>query len=166
MAGVNQHLAEQLLANPSPQIRAEYAFGLGRAPAPSAMGLLGRAYEFETEAVVRRAIIAAASLRNEHPRQRLIDLASRLDPDTQVRQLARLARSGHRLSSAARAGQTFWLVLGNNAPRKPPALDRQPVVVQSTRGQTLVAFADPDGFIGLTGMDAGAVSYVLAEPAR
>src|SRR5690606_5043705 len=160
LTSTGEQYVEELSRSATPLLRAEFALGLGQSPAPAALGLLSEAYEFETDVVVRRAIICAASQRPEKTRRRLIELAARLDPDPEVRQLARLAAAGQILVSPATGNQTFWLELQHGSrPTKRSA--PTPVVVQGSRGHTLVAFADPDGFVGLTGMDSPVVSYVL-----
>jgi catechol 2,3-dioxygenase-like lactoylglutathione lyase family enzyme len=164
LAGPTQALVSQLSEHPSPQFRAEFALGLGDATAPAAMGLLFRGYEFETDAVVRRSIVAAVSARSESNRERLMDLARRLDPDQAVRQLAQLARAGHNLVASPSGNQSFWLNLDWRG-KRPSTIKRTPVLLQGSRGHTLVAFADPDGFVGVVGLDAGPLSYFLAEPA-
>ena len=148
----------------SKELRAEFALGLAEATAPVALGLLSEAYAFETEPIVRRAIIAAASRRKEPTRLRLLKLARMLDPDQQVRQLAWLGMAGHALSTRPPGRQTLWLSMDRQGADVGGEL-RPPIVVQTGMGHTLVAFPDPDGFVGLVGMDSGELSYVLAERA-
>lgn len=171
LAGPDEQFIDELSLSQSPQIRAEFALGLADAPAPAATGLLWRAYEFETNALVRRAIVAATSQRPEHSRERIIQLALALDPDQQVRQLAALAASGHPLARVPTGTQTFWLTLDHTSPKQ--ALDTLrdtsaniPVVVQGPRGHTRVGLADPDGFVGFVGMDPGPLRYLLADAAN
>lgn len=168
LAGPSEQFIDELRLSQSPQIRAEFALGLAEAPAPAATGLLWRAYEFETNPLVRRAIIAAASQRPEHSRARVIQLARALDPDEQVRQLAALAANGHPLARVPTGTQTFWLTLDHTDPKRfGPALRDEsayiPVVVQGPRGHTRVGLADPDGFVGFVGMDQGPLRYLLAD---
>jgi hypothetical protein len=167
----NRHdqFVDELSHSPSPEIRAEFALGLAEASAPAATGLLVESYAFETDPLVRRAIVAAASQRPEAARHRILELARALDPDEQVRQLALLATRGHPLAGAPLGYQTFWLMLAhssNSTSGTPqgPAMGDTPVVVQGPRGHTLVAFPDPDGFVGLIGLDSGPFRYVLADP--
>ncbi|HEU5075898.1 MAG TPA: HEAT repeat domain-containing protein [Polyangiaceae bacterium] len=173
----NDQFVDELSHSPSPEIRAEFALGLAEAPAPAATGLLREMYEFETDARVRRAVVAAVSQRPEASRHRILALARALDPDEQVRQLALLATRGHPLASAPLGHQTFWLALtastalGTSTPngsgtRRAPVLANTPVVVQGPRGHTLVALPDPDGFVGLIGLDSGPLRYVLADPSE
>ena len=165
----SDQFVDELSHSPSPEIRAEFALGLGEAPAPAATGLLFEMYEFETDPRVRRAVVAAASQRPEASRQRLLELARALDPDEQARQLALLATRGHPLASAPVGYQTFWLTLATSASSGAPSETgpspaNTPVVVQGPRGHTLVALPDPDGFVGLIGLDSGPLRYVLADP--
>jgi hypothetical protein len=165
----NDLFVDELSHSPSPEIRAEFALGLAEASAPAATGLLIESYAFETDPLVRRAIVAAASQRPEAARNRILELARALDPDEQVRQLALLASRGHPLASAPLGYQTFWLSLahssnGSSGTPPPPSLGNTPVVVQGARGHTLVALPDPDGFVGLIGLDSGPFRYVLADP--
>ncbi len=163
-ASMDDYYAEDLLHSASPQLRAEFMLGLGRAKAPLAMGLLTRAYEFETNRLVRRAIVCATSERTEATRRRILDWAGGLDPDTEVRELALLAASGQHLLGMPPGNQTFWLKLETTT-RAHRSEFEQPVVVQGQRGHTLVALADPDGFVGIIGLDTARVSYLLAEAA-
>lgn len=165
----SDQFVDELSHSPSPEIRAEFALGLGDAPAPAATGLLLEMYEFETDALVRRAIVAASSQRPETSRHRILELARALDPDEQVRQLALLATRGHPLASAPLGYQTFWLALAKSGPdgagtQPAPSPAATPVVVQGPRGHTLVALPDSDGFVGLIGLDSGPLRYVLADP--
>src|SRR5690606_34020365 len=102
----SDQFVDELSHSPSSEIRAEFALGLAEAPAPAATGLLLDMYEFETDPLVRRAIVAAASQRPETTRRRILELARALDPDEQVRQLALLGTRGHRLASAPLGFQT------------------------------------------------------------
>lgn len=162
LVSADDPFARELAWSHSRELRAEFALGLGEAAAPTALGLLSQAYAFETDPIVRRAIIGAASRRKEPTRLRLLQLARKLDPDQQVRQLAWLAMTGHELASRPPGRQTLWLDIDGIAAL---GAQRPPVVVQTAMGHTLVAFPDPDGFVGLGGMDAGELSYVLAERA-
>jgi len=167
LQGRGDQFADELSRHPSAEMRAEFALGLGEAPAPAATGLLFEIYEFETDPRVRRAIVAAASQRPEASRQRILELARALDPDEQVRQLALLATRGHALAQAPIGYQTFWLTLSTSSPsgsEPPRSLAKMPVVVQGPRGHTLVALPDSDGFVGLIGLDSGPLRYVLADP--
>ncbi|HEY6724104.1 MAG TPA: HEAT repeat domain-containing protein [Polyangiaceae bacterium] len=166
----SDQFVDELSHSPSPEIRAEFALGLGDAPAPAATGLLLEMYEFETDALVRRAIVAASSQRPEASRSRVLELARALDPDAQVRQLARLGTRGHPLAAAPLGYQTFWLSLEQSSTaasaQRAQSPANTPVVVQGPRGHTLVALPDSDGFVGLIGLDSGPLRYVLADPSE
>src|SRR5207237_10317111 len=85
---------KRLLEGSDPVVRAHLALGLGRDPEPSAVSLLTNAYRFEEDPQVRRAIIRALSLRTEVQRAAVLTLARDLDPDDDVRALARSALDG------------------------------------------------------------------------
>jgi hypothetical protein len=155
----DEALVQSLLESTSREVRAETALGLGTARAPKAASLLEAAYEFEVDAVVRRAIVAAITQRPESRKGRVLKLATRLDPDSLVRQMAAFGLSGHALGAVARGAGSFWFnLLGDGA------APQHALVLQGLRGHTKVAFPDPEGFVGLLGLDGGGVSYALAEP--
>jgi hypothetical protein len=158
----DEPLVRALLESSSREVRAEAALGLGSARAPGASSLLEGAYEFETDALVRRAIVAALSMRPEGKKARLLRLAQRLDPDPIVRHMAAPGLLGHAFGGDANGTGSFWLNLETENGQAKPT---HAVVLQGLRGHTKIAFPDPDGFVGLLGLDGGGVSYSLAEPA-
>ncbi len=96
---------KRLLQGSDPVVRAHTAIGLGKDPEPSSVSMLTSAYRFEEDASVRRAIIRGLSLRTEAQRIATLTLARDLDPDDEVRALARSALEGRALD------------LGTNAPK-------------------------------------------------
>jgi len=157
----DEALVQGLLESTSREVRAETALGLGTARAPEAASLLEAAYEFEVDAVVRRAIVAAITQRLESRKARVLRLAERLDPDPLVRRMAAFGLAGHALGTVARGTGSFWLNLKRFGENASP---EHALVLQGLRGHTRIAFPEPDGFVGLLGLDGGGVSYALAEP--
>lgn len=103
-----------LFESPQPLIRIHTARGLGESTWPQRSGVLANAYEFETEDSVRRAIVRAiahvASTDASAASRRVLETASRLDPDAETRLLARRALLGK--SAFASIGSTadvLWL---------------------------------------------------------
>jgi HEAT repeat protein len=90
---------DALLASHDPLLRAHAAMGLGEASASDATGRLARAYAWEPEAEVRRAIVLALCRRDRGhdsvpSRLETLQWAARLDPDRIVRRLASRALGG------------------------------------------------------------------------
>lgn len=159
-----------LLEGSDPVVRAHTALGLGRDPEPSAVSLLTAAYRFEDDAGVRRAIIRALSRRAEVQRTATLTLARDLDPDDEVRALARSAIEGRDLDPAARGGGGLeaarpiaWIVIASNDGRTAEAARS----ARLTRGDGLAipVVSDPDGVLLIPGLPPGATSIDLMTDA-
>ena len=89
---------DALLASRDPLLRAHAARGLGASLAKDAIGRLAHAFAYEPDAAVRRAVVLAVAGRSEDgsslDRQETLRLASRLDPDRAVREMAARALAG------------------------------------------------------------------------
>ena len=83
-----------LLASDDALLRSHVALGLGHSSESSALGVLSRAYRFETDAGVRLAIVRALAVRHEPARERTLRLARDLDGSRSVREAAALALAG------------------------------------------------------------------------
>jgi len=147
------------LGSPDPLVRAQTALGLAESRDPSALGVLENAYRFEFDGNVRRAIVQAIARRPERVRRRALELARWLDPDPQVREIARLAASGVTPTSWTGGHAALWLATqgGSKMAR---------AVVRLPGGLAVPVLADPEGVIALSRLPEGPVSISLALPAE
>lgn len=154
---------EPLAASPDALVRSSVALGLGDSREPSAVGLLARAYRFETDPRVRHAIVVALSRRGERTRERTLSLAADLDPDRRVREAARLAGAGQRLARLDAGRGTLWLALSANTRG---AVAEHAVELGTAPGPVLPLAADPDGAVVAGNLPAGPVQVRLAPTPR
>ena len=155
-----------LLASTDTLLRSHAALGLGKSQEGSALGVLERAYRFETDESVRLAIVHALSARHEPARMRALTLARTLDGSSAVREAAALGLTGAQPASDAPGPQTAWLELtlsGAPEPGSPPALG---ALVITASGLALPAFADPDGVLLVPALPTGPFELRLAAPGR
>lgn len=130
------------LESTSAPTRAAAARGLGAAGPSAAVALLEKVLLWDPEPSVRGAAAWALSRRPESARRRVLELAAELDPSPLVRALAG-ANAG--VTESKEAGPALlWLHA------------EQPVQLFSARGEALLLFPDPDGFVGVQG--------AMAEP--
>lgn len=158
---------ERLLDGTDPVIRAHTALGLATDEEPDAISLLTRAYRFEEDASVRRAIIRALSARSEKQRIDTLELARDLDPDDSVRALARAALAGRSLLPpvAVPSGTVLWVSLVANAPSAISAIAGRAARLVRPDGLAVPVVADPDGALIVPGMPEGRAGLTLApEP--
>jgi HEAT repeat protein len=106
---VDQHLASK-----DGVLRVHAARGLAVSPLPDASGRLAGAYAYETDVMVRRAIISALAARTQDAsapaRKETLETASQLDPDGPTRQAARRGLLGSSSPFAPPiAAETAWL---------------------------------------------------------
>ncbi|MEP7120420.1 MAG: HEAT repeat domain-containing protein [Byssovorax sp.] len=163
-----------LLEGSDPVVRAHTALGLGRDPEASAVSLLTSAYRFEDDASVRRAIVRALSRRSEVQRTATLITARDLDPDDEVRALARSAIDGRDLDPAAQAGSSIeaarriaWIVVTPND-GQPLSAARSARLTRSD-GLAIPVVTDPDGVLLIPGLPPGVGSLQLTPegpPAR
>jgi hypothetical protein len=153
---------ELLLKSGDALVRAHVALGLGSSHETSAVGLLANAYRFESVADARYAVIVALSQRKESARIRTLTLAARLDGDARVRQAARTALTGARLSALPMGSGTFWLTLVESDGK---GSEGRAATVGVSGGAALPVVADPDGAVTLAGLPKGPVSLRLAPAA-
>ena len=150
-----------LLSSDDALLRAHTALGLGLSADGSALGLLERAYHFETDARVRLAIVNALGLRHEPARARVLHLARTLDASAKVREASALALAGARPSLAETGPQTAWLdfdVLDHGTTAA--------TLLITESGLAVPFFADPDGILLVPGLATGAFELRLAAPTR
>jgi hypothetical protein len=155
-----------LLEGSDPVVRAHIALGLGRDPEPSAVSLLTAAYRFEDDAAVRRAIIRALSRRAEVQRAATLTLARDLDPDDEVRALARSAIEGRNLDPAAQSSNGIeaarsiaWIVVTSND-GKDSASTRSARLTRSD-GLAIPVVTDADGALLIPGLPPGVASLKI-----
>lgn len=159
---------KRLLEGSDPVVRAHTALGLGRDPEPSAASMLARAYRFEDDASVRRAIIRALSRRTEVQRASTLTLARYLDPDDEVRSLARSALDGRTLDPGAKQlgveprRSVAWIAIVSNEGRA-ATRDQGARSARLVRadGLAVPVVSDPDGVLLVPGLPQGAASLLL-----
>jgi hypothetical protein len=148
-----------LLDGGDPWIRSHVALGMARSENPSALGLLAKRYLTEREAFVRYAIVVSLSQRREPTRTRTLRLAADLDPDTRVRQTARRALEGGRLTALPPGDATLWLELVESNSQRGRS---HAALLATSTGLVLPVVADPDGLLSVAGLPDGPVSVRLA----
>ena len=157
-----------LLEGSDPVVRAHTALGLGRDPVPSAVSLLTAAYRFEDDASVRRAIIRALSRRTEVQRAATLALARDLDPDDEVRALARAAIAGRNLDPIAQAGSGIeavrsiaWIVVAPNDGQ--PGTSPRSARLTRSDGLAIPVVTDADGVLLIPGLPPGVASLKITR---
>jgi hypothetical protein len=155
----------QLLGSRDAVLRAHAARGLAIASLPDATGRLADLYAYETDAEVRRAIIAALAARTQDAiapaRKETLELAAELDPDGPVRQAAARALAGATrpfIEPAVR--EVAWLRLTLDG-GEPPGDAFVGSIVRSDGIAVPVAF-DEEGFALVPGLPPGETRLVLA----
>lgn len=154
---------KRLLEGSDPVVRAHVAMGLAHDSEADSVSLLVRAYRFEDDAQVRRAIVRALSQKSEVQRKKTLLLARDLDPDPQVRALARSALLGRSLLAPAvpKDRTAVWItLLPNHAEASNKAFGRTARLIRSD-GTALPVVADPDGVLLLPGQSPGEVNLDL-----
>ena len=156
-----------LLASDDALLRSHVALGLGRSEESSALGVLERAYRFETNDEVRLAIVQGLSARGEPARKRILGLARALDGSRAVREAAALALAGAEPAARPRGPASAWLDFSllrsdNDTDRVLTAA----ALVIGPGGLAIPAYADPDGILLLPGLPTGKLTLRLAAPAR
>jgi len=157
-----------LLSNDDALLRSHVALGLGRSSESSALGVLTRAYRFETDPSVRLAIVRALATRAEPARERSLRLARDLDGSPAVRQAAALGLASATPAPELPGPESLWLELGSletGGAASSSASVRGALVVTAS-GVALPAFADPDGVLLLLALPSGPFELRLATAAR
>lgn len=159
---------EQLLAGTDPVIRAHVVFGLALSPELDATALLINAYRHEATSLVRRAIVRALSQRKGQLRHATLELAGRLDPDAEARNLARSALAGrqHPVRLPPDGARGVWVHFEHNDAPARGSLARAAYVLRSD-GLALPVVSDPDGGLLVSGLGtAGEIAVRLAPPVQ
>ncbi len=157
-----------LLESDDPLWRSQAALGLGDSRESSALGVLERAYRFETDDTVRLAIVLALAARQEPARLRVLASARKLDGASAVRQAAALALTGAKPARAATGRASAWLELrlaSSEAAMANAAVTRGALLITES-GLALPAFADPDGVLLLPALPSSSFELRLAAPTR
>ncbi|MEY2933079.1 MAG: hypothetical protein RL033_3828, partial [Pseudomonadota bacterium] len=162
-----QALADTYLVHPDPVLRAHVARGLGESQRPTAVGLLMQSFEFETDDVVRQAIVRALSCHRGPAVRETLGLAARLDPSLRVRAAAKLASSGVELRDPPPGNQAFWTELPslpNPGSEQAAAAQPPPPAVAAAGGAVgllhvlpglaLPVFADAAGILVVAGLSS------------
>ncbi|HET7542502.1 MAG TPA: HEAT repeat domain-containing protein [Polyangiaceae bacterium] len=158
-----------LLASEDPLLRSHVALGLGHSTESNALGVLARAYRFETDASVRLAIVRALAVRAEPARERTLSLARDLDGSSSVRQAAALALAQNVPAETPLGSESLWLELGSEqaaAGAESSGSSVRGALVITGGGLALPAFADPDGVLLLPALPSGPFELRLATQAR
>ncbi|WP_437709935.1 HEAT repeat domain-containing protein [Sorangium sp. So ce448] len=161
---------ERLLEGSDPVVRAHVALGLGSDPMPDSVSLLARAYRFEDDPAVRRAIVRGLSRRTEVQRRRVLVAARDLDPDEGVRALARAALSGadaralDRPRSALATG-VVWVAIVPNDRSATGSASSRPARLVRPDGLAVPVVSDPDGVLLVPAVPPGASAVLLAPAA-
>jgi hypothetical protein len=158
----------QLLASKDAVLRAHAARGLGFGPLADASGRLATAYAYETDVMVRRAVVAALVTRTNDataPARRVtLETAAQLDPDGPTRQAARAGQGGSAAPLAVPISlDAAWLriTLDGGAPPGDPGSVYVGSVVRSDGVAVPISF-DDDGYAIVPGLPPGEVRLVLA----
>ncbi|HTB72392.1 MAG TPA: HEAT repeat domain-containing protein [Polyangiaceae bacterium] len=167
---------EALLGSRDPVLRAQVARGLGAGRAADAVGRLSRAYAWEADASVRRALVEALALRVASgapgapaAREGVLELAARLDPDRMTRSAASRAigpTPAASLPTFAEYGrgkdirEVAWIRLVP-AEGAAPALDRTASLTASD-GDALPIVFDDEGYALVPGVSPGEARLRLA----
>ena len=155
-----------LLASDDSTLRAHVALGLGQSKDSSALGILERAYRFETEPSVRLAIVHALGARREPARLRTLGLSRNLDGSAEVREASVLALAGAQPAASSAGTQSVWLELRLASAEDPTGPSTRGALVITNSGLALPAFADPDGVLLLPALPTGPFELRLAAPTR
>jgi len=164
-----------LLVSRDPRLRGHAALGLGQSNEGSALGLLERAYRFETDPGVRLSLVQALGARREPVRRRALDLARTTDSAASVREAAALALTGAEPAPAAPGQQSAWLELllresDARGADMPAAAEHGRAtlgaMLVTADGLAIPAFADPDGVLLFPALPSGPFELRLAAPTR
>jgi HEAT repeat protein len=152
-----------LLRSDSPLVRAHALRGLAGSQVPSSIGRLAEAYAYETDAMVRRAVIwALASREGDAPsRMETLKLASRLDPDASVRWMASRALAKAPPPQAATPRDVTWIRVVPSSPGSAPPKEMLGSLVRAD-GIALPIVFDEEGYALVPGVPPGAGRLVLA----
>jgi hypothetical protein len=160
---------EALLASPDPLLRAHALRGLAASLVPSAAGRLADAYLWETDAGVRRAVLASLAMRparDTEVARRVFATAARLDPDAVARWIAGHAIDGPPpedpyASYGLGPRQIAWL---HAIPAESSAAPARPVtgLLATSDGRAIPIAFDDEGYALVPGVSPGDARVRLA----
>jgi hypothetical protein len=155
---------DALLESPDPVMRSHVARGLQASKAPDASGRLARAYAWESNAEVRRALIEALTTRNGDPRavpslHETLEVAAQLDPDRVTRALAQSALDGRAPMVKSVGREVAWLRV---VPADGATLPHELTGEVEADGVAWPVVFDEDGYALVPGLSPGDVRLVLA----
>ncbi len=157
---------ETLLESDDPLLRSHAALGLAESTDGSALGVLARAYRFESDPSVRLAIVRGLGTRHEAARLRVLELARTQDAAPEVRLAAARALTGSTVNARNGGPQTAWLELRLSGGEPTADAVTRGALLIGADGLALPAFADPDGVLLLPALPSGPFELRLAAPTR
>lgn len=156
---------DALLAANDPVLRAHVARGLGASRARDATGRLARAYAFEADVEVRRALVIALAARTDDAgspaRRQALSLAARLDPDRITRDLAARAEAGLEPPGAPAVHEVAWVRLLPAAGASLPSSTT--ATLTGVDGLARPVVFDDDGYAVVAGLPPGEARLRLAS---
>jgi HEAT repeat protein len=160
---------DALLASRDPLVRAYVARGLASSDARDATGRLARAYTWEADELVRRALVTALAARaadaGAPARRDALELAARLDPDgtarwTAQQALARQTLAGPTAAARAAVHEVAWLRV---VPAEGATLPHEALgVLADDAGLAVPVVFDEDGYALVPGVAPGQARLRLA----
>ena len=159
---------DALLGSRDPLLRSHAARGLGASQAPDAVGRLARAYAWEGDAAVRRALVEALAARpaedGQAARQSVLELAARLDPDPVARWTASkglaVPSAGRVPAASSEIEDVAWIRLVPSEGAT-PALDQAGFIARSDGIAVPIVF-DAEGYALVPGVPPGEALLRLA----
>ena len=122
---------------------------------------------------MRRAVVRALSRRAEVQRLATLEVARDLDPDDDVRALARAALEGRVLDPGLRPAlgaeprrSVAWVTIQPNDGSPAQDMPQRAARLVRADGLAVPAVADPDGVLIVPGMPAGPASLLLGREPR
>jgi len=156
---------DALLASTDPLLRAHVARGLGASRARDATGRLARAYAFEADVDVRRALVLALAARTDDEgspaRREALSLAARLDPDRVTRDAAARIETG---VAPAGAREVAWVrLLAAPGATLPATAAPTTATLTGSDGLARPLVFDDDGYALVGGLPPGEARLRLAS---
>jgi HEAT repeat protein len=155
-----------LLDGTDPSVRVAVALGYADASDQDTSARLGRAYTNEEDVRVRRALVWVLAGRSEPQRDRYLRWARDLDPDHEVRALARGALSGRKRPSLGGAGPVSHAALVTEVRAGTGTSPVQALRLVLPSGVALPMVSAADGGLVVPGVPFGRSQVELAPGAR
>jgi hypothetical protein len=163
-ASVPAEWVDALMGSTDVNLRAQAARGLGDSRAPDAAARLARAYAWEADAQVRRALVeglvARGAQSSSGPPRQTLEIAAALDPDPEVRWLAEHDRAHARSVDGSGIPEVAWIRL---VPADGASLPTgETAVLVTGDGDPLPIAFDDDGYALVPGVPPGPTWLRLA----